>query len=234
MFQNQFGGTYSKQVPPSACISLRHFYCNSLQATQRIGPHNEEVISTLVGSLLGDGWGEKRSGSSRFHVHLSSRNVEYLAWLQKFFYERGYCADTKPKMNIQVGPAGKIYRSCKFRTWSFRSLNWLYDSFYNQAGKKQISPEIGDLLTPRALAIWLMDDGSVSGSGIRISTDSFAFEEVISLQKAIRLKFDLETTVQRHKDKWILYFPKKELPTLVKIVKPNMIPSMHYKLNGFC
>ena len=33
-----------------------------LRADRRIGPHNEDIISILVGSLLGEGHGEKRSG----------------------------------------------------------------------------------------------------------------------------------------------------------------------------
>jgi hypothetical protein len=152
---------------------VRHFYCRTFKAVERIGPHNEEVVSTLAGSLLGDGWAEKRSGSTRFHIHASSRNIEYLAWLHKFFHTRGYCSPTKPKILKQVGSerTGIFYRSCKFRTWSFRSLNWLYDAFYNKTGKKHIPIQIHKLLTAKALAIWLMDDGGISGSGVRLNAE---------------------------------------------------------------
>jgi hypothetical protein len=60
---------------------------------------------------------------------------------------------------------------------------------------------------------------------------AFTLEEVVHLQRVIRENFDLRTTIQRHKEKWILYFPKQELPTLVKIVKPYTNPSMYYKLH---
>jgi len=44
----------------------------------KIGPHNLDVISIIVGLLLGDGYAEKRSESTRITVHSSSRNVSYL------------------------------------------------------------------------------------------------------------------------------------------------------------
>ena len=49
---------------------------------ERIGPHNLEVISLLVGNLLGDGSAEKRNklGGVRFSLHMSQKNREYLNW----------------------------------------------------------------------------------------------------------------------------------------------------------
>lgn len=213
-------------------VFVRHFYCSSIKAVDRIGPHNEEVLSTLVGCLLGDSWAEKRSGSTRFQIHASSRNIEYLAWLHKFFHTRGYCSPTRPKILKHVGRAGIIYRSCKFRTWSFRNLNWLYDAFYKQSGKKHIPIQIHKLLTRRALAILLLDDGGISGSGIKISRQAYTQEDVAHLQKVIQDNFELKTTIQRHKEKWILNFPKQEQLALVKLAfGPYTIPCMLYKLH---
>jgi hypothetical protein len=42
-------------------IIQRSFYTKKLQACERVGPHNLDIISTLVGNLLGDSWGEKKS-----------------------------------------------------------------------------------------------------------------------------------------------------------------------------
>ena len=49
-----------------------------IRANRRIGPHNEDIISMLVGSLLGDGYGEKRSGGVRIVMQQESRNVGYI------------------------------------------------------------------------------------------------------------------------------------------------------------
>ena len=212
---------------------IRTFYTKRLATNKRIGPHEESVISTLVGNLLGDGHGEKRVNTTRFHIHMSSKNVEYINWLHLFFSERGYCSINKPKVFKQIGKHNKVYYSCKFRSFSFCSLNWLYDSFYNSSKKKVVPLDIYGLLTPRAFAIWLMDDGGRSGQGVKISTESFTLEEVMILQNSIYDKFNISSTIQRHKNKHILYFPKSELPVLSRYVKPYMIPCMHYKLNGY-
>jgi hypothetical protein len=37
-----------------------------LKTTQRVGPHNIDLISVLMGNMLGDGHGELRSGAPRF------------------------------------------------------------------------------------------------------------------------------------------------------------------------
>jgi hypothetical protein len=194
-------------------------------------PHPEDILSILVVTLLGDGCGEKRAGSSRFHIHMSSSNIEYLHWLHKSLANKGYCSPNPPKFHIQIGKEGRVYRSLKFRTWSFRSLNWLYDSFYDEKAIKRIPENINQLCTPRALAVWLMDDGGVSGAGVKISTESCSYFEVLRLQKMIQDKFCLETTIQRHKERWILYFQKSQVLKLSHIVKPYMIPSMHYKIH---
>lgn len=68
-----------------------------IPALKRIGPHNIDVISVIIGNMLRDGWGENRSNNTRFNIHMGSPNVEYLMWLHKYFYERGYCSSIKPK-----------------------------------------------------------------------------------------------------------------------------------------
>jgi ubiquinol-cytochrome c reductase cytochrome b subunit len=213
----------------------RHFHNKNINAAQRIGPHNINALSILVAGLLGDCWGEKRIGSTRFHIHMGSRNVEYLHWLHQSLVRLGYCSDKNVSQTKQIGKGGKIYYSYRFRTWSFMSLNWLYDLFYYRDSKrlsiKRIPVNIREYLTPAALAIWLMDDGGISGSGVKISTDGFTRGDVLCLQAALLSNFNLSTTIQAHKKNWVLYFPNRELPLLTQIAKPHMIPSMYYKLN---
>ena len=67
-------------------LKQRYFYTKRIAAKERIGPHQEKVISTFVGNLLGDGYMEKRSNATRMHIHMSSRNVEYINWLHIFFW----------------------------------------------------------------------------------------------------------------------------------------------------
>lgn len=204
------------------------FYSSSLYADKRIGAHNQDVISVLVGNLLGDGYGEKRGNSSRFCIHMSSRNMEYVSWLHRFFSERGYCSPEKPAVRKQIGRGNKIYYSVRFSTFSFQSLNYLYNLFYLD-GRKVVPATIENLLTEKALAVWIMDDGGKGGDGLKISTECFSYADNLLLQKSIKNKFSLEPTIQRHTDKFLLYFKKEDVSALFKRVEGHILPCMYYK-----
>jgi hypothetical protein len=51
-----------------------------LKSQYRIGPHNKNVISIIVGSLLGDGHAEKRLKGlgTRISFHQENTHVEYI------------------------------------------------------------------------------------------------------------------------------------------------------------
>ena len=58
--------------------SIRSFHTR-VRASKRIGPHNEDVISVIVGSLLGDCYGSRRSvEGTRLHYKQSIVHKEYL------------------------------------------------------------------------------------------------------------------------------------------------------------
>lgn len=210
----------------------RLFYTKRLLADKRIGPHPEAIIDTLVGSLLGDGFAEKRNNAVRFIVHMSEKNIEYVKSLHRLFSSNGYCSEITPRCHKQIRKNGKVYYSLKFKTWSFSSLCWLYDLFYcTSSNRKKVPENIYKYLTPRALSIWFMDDGGQCGEGVKLSTESFLYEEVVILQKALLKNFNLETTIQSHKDKYIIYFPKKVCPQLYHLIKPYLLPSMVYKFH---
>ena len=215
------------------------FHSASIPAGDRVGPHNQDVISVLVGNLLGDGHGEKRRGSTRFQVHTSSRNAEYAFWLHRFFAVRGYCSPRKPVARRQIGKGDAIYFSIRFHTFSFKSLNSLYDDFYayqpgpaHKGGwKKRVPPGIEGLLTPMALAIWVMDGGGRSGSGLKISTEGFSLSDCLLLQGALDRRFSLKPTVERHGKAFLLYFKKSDLEKLHALIKTHLLPCMAYKLS---
>lgn len=223
LFQPGIGKTYSTSIRVEE--NARAIPLN------KTGGHNEDVISTLVGNLLGDGWGEKRSGSSRFHIHMSTKNMEYASFLHKFFSDRQYCSTNPLKREKQIGKSGKVYYSVRFRTYSYSSLNWLQELFYPEGLSKRVPANITSLLTPRALAIWFMDDGAASGAGCRIATHSFSRDDVGILRDALEERFGFHCTMQRQGKCWTIYFIKSEKALLSQLVKPFMVSSMYYKLN---
>jgi hypothetical protein len=205
----------------------RFFYTTKLPAFERIGPHNEEILSTLIGNLLGDGRAEKRCGATRFHLDLSAKNIEYIFWLHKFYSERGYCSSAKPTIKKKIGSKGQIYYSIRIRTWSFTSLNCLHDDKHVKTVNVKM---IQRWFTARSLSIWLMDSGSRGETGVRIPTDGFTFSDISRLRTMVFQKFALLTKIHKQKDRWILEFNQVNL--LSQIVKPYMLPCMYSKING--
>ncbi len=230
-------------------LHTRNFYTSRLLAEKRIGPHNKDVISTIVGNLLGDGFAEKRNNATRFHLHISNKNAQYIFTLHSFFAKNGYCNCDKPKVKKNIKKNNVVYFSIRFTTFSFSSLNYVYDSFYEKQNcclnrvlctefcvakksfyKKKVSKNIYDLLTEKAFAILFMDHAENGGEKIQISTESFSFKDNVILQKAIYEKFNLECTIQKHKYNFLLYFEKKHKEKLFSIIKPYMYSCMYYKL----
>ena len=210
----------------------RSFFSSNLKSSERIGPHDFLIIELFFGSLLGDCYAEKRNNSTRFVFHQSSRNVEYISFIVNTLVEFGYCSKGLKKKK-QIGKKNKVYFSIKKATFSFSSLNWVYDCFYSDK-KKKIPDEISFYLTARALAFWLMDDGSRTKYGIVISTNSFTRDDINRLRKALLQNFDLETTTQvQNENQYRIYFPKSQIVKLRKIVQPFFVNSMLYKLDPY-
>lgn len=206
-----------------------------VRAASRIGPHNIDVISVLIGTLLGDAYANKRSiEGTRICYRQSIKHKDYLFWLYNFFNTRGYCSNLEPRMYKRVlkkGEESTIHYGYEFNTYTFRSFNWIHEIFYKK-GKKYINPKIENYITPLALAILIMDDGGSAKPGVRIATNSFNLEEVELLVKILKNKFDLDITVQHLKsiNKYSIYIKGGSIPTLRNIVLPHFHPSMYYKL----
>jgi hypothetical protein len=58
--------------------SILPFSSPRVLSLKRIGPHNYDILSIIIGSLLGDGSMEKDGQGSRFCFYQSKRNGEYL------------------------------------------------------------------------------------------------------------------------------------------------------------
>jgi ubiquinol-cytochrome c reductase cytochrome b subunit len=204
------------------------------RAIEKIGPHNQDVLSVIIGSLLGDSYGEKHGEGTRINFQQEESNMEYLIWNHKFFSERGYCSKIKPKTKKRLGKNGKIRYFYRFKTFTFTSFDWIREMFYKN-GIKIVPLNIGEFLTPLALAIWIQDDGAKSSAGLKISTNCFTFQEVELLCKILNEKYQLFPKPQSAgvPNQYIIYFPKNSMNNLSKLVKPHMVPSMRYKLNGY-
>lgn len=124
------------------------------RAINRIGPHNIDIISVIFGLLLGDSYANNKSGEGvRISIKQSSIHKDYLFSLYEFFFNRGYCSNLEPrKYTRTINNFNKIYYGFEFNTFTFRSLGWIYNSFYKK-GKKILPLNINKYMTPLTLAI---------------------------------------------------------------------------------
>jgi hypothetical protein len=78
-----------------------------------------------------------------------------------------------------------------------------------------------------------MDDGSFTGSGLRISTNSFSSKDLDLLINALEKNFSIKASRNiQYKDRsqYTLYITKTQLPLVRSLVKDYMHPDMLYKL----
>lgn len=211
-----------------------------LSSNQRIGPHNLDVISIIIGSILGDSHLEKRKNGlgTRIIFEQSNRNVEYLMWFHQFFANRGYCSSNIPKLNTRIREDGKITYHYRVSSYTFQSFNWIHEMFYklntNNKLIKIIPNNLLDYLTPLAIAIWFSDDGSKLKEGAKIATNCFTLLEVQFLCNILYQKYNLIATPQKDgKQGFTLYINKKSMPVFSNLIKPYMKKSLHYKLGSY-
>jgi hypothetical protein len=216
--------------------------CNNqkLASSKRIGPHNLDIISLIIGSVLGDSQLEKRSQGvgTRINFEQSSANVEYLMWFYKFLALRGYCSDVAPKLSKKIAKDNKVNYTYRVNSLTFASFNWLHEMFYIQINNrfvKIVPKDIFDWLTPLSLAVWFMDDGSNLKNSARIATNCFTIEEITFLCDVLKQKFGIVATPCKGGvgKGFIIYIHVESMKLFSSIVKPYMIPSMHYKLGKY-
>jgi len=208
-------------------IEKLSFILPNIRSNKRIGPHDREIYDFLFGTLLGDCHGERlKSGGVRFRFKQSEKKKEYLFYLYDFLLKRGYV-----NKNLPSFIKDKFGNSYIFSTYTYSNLLWFYKIFYKNKIKKV--PELEYLklfLSPLALAIWIQDDGTYHGSGLRIGTNSFNKDDCLLLIKVLKLKFDLNCTLHKNKDQFQIYIKKESMSKLILLVKEYFHYSMFYKL----
>ena len=204
-----------------------------LRADKRIGPHNKIILDLIFGSLLGDGFAERRIGGNgtRITFYQEGIHVSYLLWLHGLFSELRYCSSNLPEIQRRLGLKGKVRKIIRFRTFTYTSFNWIHDMWYIN-GIKIIPSNIGYFLTPLALAIWIMDDGGKVSKGLKLATNSFTYSECLFLVKVLFENFNLKASVQSAgaPNQYQIYIWKESMPLLREIVLPYVHSSMKYKL----
>ena len=214
-------------------ISAKGKQVNRIRANYRIGPHNLEILSIIYGTLLGDSHAELRESGNgtRISFYQEANHKEYLLWLHAKLALQGYCNPFLPKIQTRLSKRGKIRNIIRFHTFTYSSFNFIREDWYLN-GVKIVPYNIEVYLTPLALAVWIMDDGARVGSGLKLSTNSFSFEDTTRLVLILNKLYGIKSSVQSagYLNQYIIYIWSESMLKLRQLVKPYMVSSMLYKL----
>lgn len=82
-----------------------------IPSIKRIGPHNIDILSLIIGSVLGDSHLEKRIRGlgTRVIFEQSNKNVEDLMWFHNYLASRGDCSINRPKLHKRIKKDNKVF-----------------------------------------------------------------------------------------------------------------------------
>lgn len=183
-----------------------------------VAPLTDEQRSVLIGSLLGDGTMRCKS-HALLEINHSIRQKSYVDWKHRIF---AGLVSTPPRP--RAGNGGRI--AYRFTTRSLPELTPYYRLFY-ASGRKTV-PDIA--LTPVALAVWFMDDGSRSYRSAYLNTQQFSVEEQLRLATLLREQFGIHASLNRDSTYYRLRIAVASMERLRAAIGPHLLPELSYKL----
>lgn len=198
-----------------------------------------EQNALIIGTLLGDGYLQKRGNKARLRICHSYTQKDYVDWKYKMLLP--FCDRTQsPRKSIRKNGIEYLFSS-----QSEHRFLYYHHLFYDKCEgryRKIIRPElISEMHSSLSLATWWLDDGSArsdSDAG-RLATQSYSLEEHQILQHILITNFEINSAIVRHtvKNKKIQYClsipaKNKQFRKLVNLISPHVhqIPCMVYKL----
>jgi recombination protein RecA len=196
----------------------------------------EQQIQVILGSLMGDGNlspnRRDRSGT-RFRMGHGAKQAEYLDWKVSLLGNVPHSRTVNAK--------GAVFADFK----PLPELAELHETVYFGDGKKHLTWEYLKSLTPLALAVWYMDDGSFTlrskgvqertagGTGrVEICVEAMSPGSRDRIVKYLRdtRKLDVKLTSRGARQISVLQFTTAASEKFQKLVAPFIHPSMDYKL----
>jgi recombination protein RecA len=197
---------------------------------------SDQQMQVILGSLMGDGnLSPNRQGRSgtRFRLGHGAKQADYLDWKVSMLGNIGHSRTVNGK--------GAVFADFT----PLAELAELHDVVYFGGGKKHLTWDYLKELTPLALAIWYMDDGSFTvrskgvqertqgGSGrIEICVEAMSpgsRERLVQYLRdthGLNVRLRLAGTAQ----KAVIVFSTAGTEKFQKLVAPYVHPSMEYKL----
>ena len=193
----------------------------------------DDIKEILVGIMLGDAHIVRRSSTSNsrlVYAQTVPAHKEYFNYVYKIFMP--FCTkDYIPQSRLYIDKRTKQkYSAISFTTMQLPCFNVFKEIFY-LSNVKRVPDNIYQILTPKGLAFWIMDDGSKHGNGLHISVYAFSTEDVDKLMFTLQDKFKFKCSIHYNKDyKPRIYIFKESIDSLRVLTNSFFIKEMLYKL----
>lgn len=207
-------------------------HSNAIEESKRHLQLSDRQREIVVGLLLGDGHLESQDGGRTYRLKIEHGIAQraYVDWLDDMF--RDWVRTPPQRRSIVLQATGKRYEKYWFNTLSVAPFRFYAQQFYRD-GRKVVPKLIHRWLTPLALAIWYMDDGSVKSSAhatVLFNTHAFERMDLVRLQRAFDRRYGIATTLRRQREGMQIYLLSKTIETFRQMIVPFILPSMQYKL----
>jgi LAGLIDADG DNA endonuclease family len=187
----------------------------------------------IVGCVLGDLHIEQSPNgqTARLVFEPSAKQENYVFHLYHIFKDWVREVKTRERINGT--------KSIGFKTKYHGVFRFYRQQFYDLNGKKRISKRINKMLTPRSIAYWYMDDGSLKSKqskGVILNTHDLK-KEIETLCFILNEKFKLQCKPRKQKHLYKneiriyyqIYISGYSYETLREFIFSYFLPEMYYK-----
>ena len=188
----------------------------------------------IVGTLLGDGCLETQNHgrSYRLKIEHAIDQKEYVDW--KYSVLKDWVL-TEPRIKAHMS-YGKLRENYCFSTVSHGELRFYGQQFYKN-NEKIIPKMIAKMLSPLALAVWFMDDGSIKSKlhrALVIHSQSFERTDLEIIIEILLKNYKIKAVLRKRSEGkgFVLSLAAESVDIFVKTIFPYIIPSMRYKLGN--
>jgi hypothetical protein len=207
---------------------MRSRVLEAYKTTLRLTP---EQCDVLVGLLLGDACLESRNQGRTYRVKVeqSARHEPYVQHLYGLFQP---WVLSPPHQRQGSASNGSTTISWAFNTVSHAAFRFYAHQFYGEQGK-QVPALIHKWLTPRGLAYWFMDDGSMKSNqskGVIFNTQGFTKPDVERLALVLQARFLLQAKLRHQSDGYQIYVSGSSYERFVELIDPWLLDEMRYKV----
>jgi len=206
-------------------------------------PLTQRQKDILYGSMMGDAY--KMTSSSSIFKH-SSNQEDYLFWKYSEFKNIASEHSLQKTMKIDKRSETEV-STWRFYTYANSDIEKCIFEFYN-TGKKEVSLEILNRLTPLSIAVWYQDDGTTDFEHRKIvrngidktpiftfCTESFSLESCRNIVKWFKSRYNIITYLKEtqlsdrmgHR----IRVHKDSADSFAEMIKPHILPMFSYKVD---